>query len=222
MTRAPLLALVVLAVVAAAHAAPPPHATITHTGAVTVTLPLSVLQSAEVKKHLTSGLTTAFVITVVNGRNEGGARLTVRYELWEEKYFVSVFDAAGRKMPVEKLREVAKGRVWTGEDAKERGLVDELGGFPVALKLAKEAAKVEGAVRVEVFPRKKGTAEVLAELLGEKKGENSDDEEAGVEVSAPWSPVLKQTRALYQLGVKLGMVEERRQMLSAPVPDTTW
>lgn len=95
MTRAPLLALVVLAVVAAAHAAPPPHATITHTGAVTVTLPLSVLQSAEVKKHLTSGLTTAFVITVVNGRNEGGARLTVRYELWEEKYFVSVFDAAG-------------------------------------------------------------------------------------------------------------------------------
>ncbi|QRK11172.1 signal peptide peptidase SppA [Archangium violaceum] len=130
--------------------------------------------------------------------------------------------AEGRKMPVEKLREVAKGRVWTGEDAKEKGLVDELGGFPVALKLAKEAAKVEGPVRVEEFPRKKGAAEVLAELLGEKRGENSDDEGAGVEVSAPWSPLLKQTRALYQLGVKLGMVEERRQMLSAPVPDTTW
>ncbi|WNG41687.1 signal peptide peptidase SppA [Archangium violaceum] len=130
--------------------------------------------------------------------------------------------AAGRKMQVEKLREVAKGRVWTGEDAKERGLVDELGGFGVALKLAKEAAKLEGPVKVEMFPRKKGTAEVLAELLGEKKGENSEDEEAGAEVSAPWSPVLKQTQALYQLGVKLGMVEERRQMLSAPVPDTTW
>ncbi|MFL5354730.1 signal peptide peptidase SppA [Archangium sp.] len=131
--------------------------------------------------------------------------------------------AAGRKLPVEKLREVAKGRVWTGEDAKERGLVDELGGFPVALRLAKEAAKLEGDVRVELFPKKKGTAEVISALLGEKQGESSDDEEAaGVQVTAPWQPVLRQTQALYQLGVKLGVVEERRQMLSAPVPDTTW
>ncbi len=130
--------------------------------------------------------------------------------------------AAGRKMPLEKMKEVAKGRVWTGEDAKERGLVDELGGFPVALKLAKEAAKLEGPVRVEVFPRKKGAAEVLAEMLGEKQGDNSEDEAAGVRVTAPWEPVFEQTRVLYQLGAKLGVVGERRQRLSAPVPDTTW
>ncbi|PTL77150.1 signal peptide peptidase SppA [Vitiosangium sp. GDMCC 1.1324] len=131
--------------------------------------------------------------------------------------------AAGRKLPLEKLQAVARGRVWTGEDAKERGLVDELGGFPVALKLAKEAAKVEGPVQVEIFPRKKGAAEVLAGMFGgEKKGESSDDEEAGVRVSTPWQPLFEQTRALYQLGVKLGVVSERQQMLSAPVPDTTW
>jgi protease-4 len=130
--------------------------------------------------------------------------------------------AAGRKLPVEKLREVAKGRVWTGEDAKERGLVDELGGFPVALKLAKEAAKLEGPVKVELFPKKKSTAEVLSELLGEKPGDSSDEEGAGVRMLLPWQPVLERTRALYQWGVKLGVVGERRQTLSAPVPETTW
>ena len=126
-------------------------------------------------------------------------------------------------MPLEKMQEVAKGRVWTGEDAKEKGLVDELGGFPVALRLAKEAAKLEGPVRVELFPRKKGAAEVLSELLGDKRGDNSEDEGAGVRMEAPWHPVLEQTRALYRLGARLGVVgEERRQVLSAPVPDTTW
>jgi len=130
--------------------------------------------------------------------------------------------AVGRKLPVEKLREVAKGRVWTGEDAKERGLVDELGGFAVALKLAKEAAKLEGPVRVELFPKKKNAAEVLSELLGEQQGDSSEDEGAGVRPRLPWQPVLEQTRALYQWGVKLGVVGERRQTLSAPVPDTTW
>jgi protease-4 len=130
--------------------------------------------------------------------------------------------AAGRKLPVEKLREVAKGRVWTGEDAKERGLVDELGGFAVALKLAKEAAKLEGPVRVELFPKKKSAAEVLSEMLGEKQGDSSDEEGAGVRMWMPWQPVFEQTRALYQWGVKLGVVGERRQTLSAPVPDTTW
>jgi protease-4 len=130
--------------------------------------------------------------------------------------------AAGRKLPVEKLREVAKGRVWTGEDAKERGLVDELGGFAVALKLAKEAAKLEGPVRVELFPKKKSAAEVLSEMLGEKQGDSSDEEGAGVRLRMPWQPVFEQTRALYQWGVKLGVVGERRQTLSAPVPETTW
>jgi protease-4 len=130
--------------------------------------------------------------------------------------------AAGRKMPVEKLREVAKGRVWSGEDAKEKGLVDELGGFPVALRLAKEAAKLDGAVRVELFPKQKGTAEVLAGLLGDSRGENSDDVEAGVRVTAPWRPVLAQTRALYRLAVKLGLANEPQHVLAAPVPDTTW
>ena len=42
-------------------------------------------------------------------------------------------------------------------------------------------------------------------------------------VTAPWQPLLEETRALYRLGARLGVVgEQRRQVLSAPVPDTTW
>src|SRR5579863_866126 len=37
--------------------------------------------------------------------------------------------ADGRKLPLDKVRDVAKGRVWSGVDAKTRGLVDSLGGF---------------------------------------------------------------------------------------------
>jgi protease IV len=130
--------------------------------------------------------------------------------------------AAGRKLPLEQVRQVAKGRVWTGEDAQQRGLVDALGGFPVALKLAREAASLPERVRVEVFPRKKSAAELLSELLGDKSGDNSEEAGAEVRMLAPWTPVLEQTRALHQLGTRLGLVPERRAVLSAPVPDTTW
>ena len=48
--------------------------------------------------------------------------------------------AEGRKMPVEKVEAIAQGRVYTGLQAKEIGLVDEIGGLDVALKKAKELA----------------------------------------------------------------------------------
>jgi protease-4 len=49
--------------------------------------------------------------------------------------------AEGRKLPPERVREIAKGRVWTGEQAKQLGLVDELGGFYEAVDKAKALAK---------------------------------------------------------------------------------
>jgi protease-4 len=50
--------------------------------------------------------------------------------------------AAGRHTTPEKIDAIAQGRVWTGRQAKEIGLVDELGGLDRALVLAKEAAKI--------------------------------------------------------------------------------
>ena len=45
----------------------------------------------------------------------------------------------GRNMSQADVHEIAKGRIWTGEDAKERGLVDELGGLKTAMRLIREA-----------------------------------------------------------------------------------
>ena len=52
---------------------------------------------------------------------------------------------------------MAQGRVWSGRDAKELGLVDELGGFKRALEIAKEKAGFAPDARVElrIFPEKK-------------------------------------------------------------------
>jgi ClpP class serine protease len=41
------------------------------------------------------------------------------------------------------MHKVAQGRVWSGQQAKERGLVDEIGGFARAVEMAKEAAGIE-------------------------------------------------------------------------------
>ena len=48
--------------------------------------------------------------------------------------------STGRKLPVERVREIAKGRVWTGAQAKDLGLVDRLGGFEVAVAEARRLA----------------------------------------------------------------------------------
>lgn len=59
--------------------------------------------------------------------------------------------AAGRKLSVEQVQEVARGRVWTGADALERGLVDELGGLRTAITRAKVLAGVDPDAKVRVL-----------------------------------------------------------------------
>jgi len=76
--------------------------------------------------------------------------------------------AAGRDIPIETVREIAKGRVWTGAQAKERGLVDELGGFMKAVEVAKTLAEIEDGDKFyfKKFPKPKSTSEQLEELFG--------------------------------------------------------
>lgn len=64
--------------------------------------------------------------------------------------------AEGRNMPLEKLKELAKGRVWSGIEAKENGLVDVLGGLDQAIEVAANSAGLEkGSYRVRYYPAKK-------------------------------------------------------------------
>ncbi len=79
------------------------------------------------------------------------------------KQFVSKA-AESRKKTYDDMRALAKGRVWTGADAKKAGLVDVLGGFQTAISIAKRRIGVPDSVKVMVqeYPRRSNP---LAELL---------------------------------------------------------
>jgi protease-4 len=86
--------------------------------------------------------------------------------------------ADGRQRPVADIEAIARGRVWTGRDAAEAGLVDELGGLRDAVRIARkrgnlpEDAPVIGAIRVSPLAR-----------LGRAK--NSDDPRTWVATAVP-------------------------------------
>jgi protease-4 len=67
-----------------------------------------------------------------------------------EKLFVPRV-AAGRGMSNEEVDEVARGRIWTGRQGKQKGLVDELGDLDVAVELAKEKAGIPPGKKVQIL-----------------------------------------------------------------------
>lgn len=69
--------------------------------------------------------------------------------------------AESRDMSTEQVDEVGQGRVWTGADALEQGLVDELGGLETALDLTAEKAGIE-SYHLRVYPQPKGLFEMFA------------------------------------------------------------
>ncbi len=94
-------------------------------------------------------------------------------EEWErfQDYLDRVYDefiglvAEGRGMGVEAVDEVARGRVWTGVDALDRGLVDELGGFSVAVAAVREALELEPDQPIDLatFPAERTLFQLLME-----------------------------------------------------------
>lgn len=85
--------------------------------------------------------------------------------------------AHGRHMSVEAVDKIAKGRVWSGAQAKDLGLVDELGGMDRAIEVAKQLAHIPASESVHIvrFPREK----TFWELLFER--ERSMSESASIE-----------------------------------------
>jgi protease-4 len=75
--------------------------------------------------------------------------------------------AVARQTTPEKVDQIAQGRVWTGQQAKQVGLVDELGGMQVAVAAAKQRARISADEEVElvVYPPRRSFYEVLSESL---------------------------------------------------------
>jgi protease IV len=76
--------------------------------------------------------------------------------------------AAGRNTTPERIDAVAQGRVWTGAQAKQIGLVDELGGLERALALAKQRASLapDSEVEIVVYPGRKSFYDIVKDPFG--------------------------------------------------------
>jgi protease-4 len=70
-------------------------------------------------------------------------RTRIRRDMGETYARFKAVVAEGRGITEEQVEEIARGRVWTGTQAREIGLVDELGDFETALAVAKELAGLE-------------------------------------------------------------------------------
>ena len=89
----------------------------------------------------------------------------------EEGYETFTSKAAeGRNMSIEALKKVASGRVWTGIQAKENGLVDVLGGFNDAVLLAAQAAGVQDDYATSYYPKLLSPIEeIMSKFMGEQQ-----------------------------------------------------
>jgi protease IV len=133
-------------------------------------------------KVLVSGLSQKLGVTwdaIQIGRNAGMLSVIDEFTPAEHERFERTLDAVygvfkdrvatGRKLGTDAVEDVARGRVWTGADAKARRLVDELGGFGTALALAKTAAGVaaDSDVTLKTFPPANDTpSAIIARLTG--------------------------------------------------------
>jgi protease-4 len=85
-------------------------------------------------------------------------------------YHQFVSDVAhNRKIPLARMKTLAEGRIYTGEEAKEAGLVDEFGNLPDAIDKAGRLGGIKGKVKA-VYPEKEGSS-LLRLLLGQKTEE---------------------------------------------------
>lgn len=133
-----------------------------------------------------------------------------RFQAWLDRVYEDFTSkvAEGRDLPKERVLEIAKGRIWTGADALELGLVDELGGYDVALRLVREAAGIDPdeEIRLKAFPRPRSPFEAFT-----SKGRNSS-EPAQAMVAA----MMRVARPAAEVARRLGLVDEPAATLTMP------
>jgi protease-4 len=84
--------------------------------------------------------------------------------------------ATARKTTPEKIDAVAQGRVWTGEQAKERGLVDTIGSYGDALKSAAKRAKLADGYRVSYIEREPNGVDRLIRMFDTRIAQTLNDQ----------------------------------------------
>jgi protease-4 len=116
--------------------------------------------------------------------------------------------ATGRNLSKDKLEDIARGRVWSGADAKAIGLVDALGGWSVTLDQVREVADLGKDVPLALvaYPEPKKPWQMLAKAMG---GGISDD--GGVRA------LIRAARILAPVAERLEATDPRAGALRMPV-----
>lgn len=79
-----------------------------------------------------------------------------------------------RNIPRERASEIAQGRIWSGQDAQNIGLVDQIGGLNTAIKFAAQKAKLGEDWEIQVYPEQRSLRqEVLKRLAGDVKAQGA-------------------------------------------------
>jgi protease-4 len=100
--------------------------------------------------HAQRGANADMWTTTVNYSPQGRARLEAFLDGIYAAFTEGV--ARGRDLPQDQVLEVAQGRVWTGAQAKERGLVDALGGFADAMAVTRQEIGLASDTAIELRP----------------------------------------------------------------------
>lgn len=150
--------------------------------------------------------------SIWSGLADYDAAQLAQREAWLDRIYLDFTSkvAEGRGRAREEIHEIAKGRIWSGEDALARGLVDAVGGMDVALRLAREAAGLapDAAIELRLFPKPKTPLQALLATLG---GEPTATQAALVES-------LETLRPLARLAVRSGLLADRADVLALPDP----
>jgi len=106
-----------------------------------------------------------------------------KFEAWIKQTYYGDFVpkvAKGRKKDEQSIDSVGQGRVWTGSQAKERGLVDEFGGLDKAIDVAKELANIPADKGVErvIMPYPQTFLQQLLNTSGENSNTKIEQQRA--------------------------------------------
>jgi len=131
----------------------------------------------------TNGITWDVVKTSRLADSETISRPKTPQELAISQRFVNqVYDqflnkvAESRKLPKQKVAEIAQGRVWSGQEAKQLGLVDEIGGLNSAITYAAKQAKLGDRWELEEYPKVRTLEErILKKIAGEDSVKKAPD-----------------------------------------------
>jgi protease-4 len=105
------------------------------------------------------------LLTIARPRTDEELAIFQKNVDWTYNQFLAKV-SAGRNLPLEKVADIAQGRVWSGTEGLKLGLVDEMGSLTDALRYAGNAAHMGEHFKVTEYPRSRDLKEAIAEALG--------------------------------------------------------